>query len=161
MSEPRQPEDPIWSRWRERHGQTNGGNGAPPHEAAPEPAPEPERIHLGDPLPPDWAESPRASEPPPPQPPPPPPPREEQREEPRGFEARREHARGQHECLEWCPVCRTAEIVRQTFPPEVRAQLEDVQRDALVALRSIIDHYLDRLDGSERPASRVEDIPIL
>jgi len=143
MSEPRQPEDPIWSRWRERHGQANGGNGAPPHEAAPEPDP----IRLGDPLPPDWAEGQRTEDPPP-------------REEPRGFEARRDHAHAGHECLEWCPVCRTAEIVRHTFPPEVRAQLEEVQRDALVALRAIIDHYLERLDGSERPTSRVEDIPI-
>jgi hypothetical protein len=50
--------------------------------------------------------------------------------------------------------------VRHTFPPEVRAQLEEVQRDALMALRTIIDHYLERIDGSERPASRVEDIPI-
>ena len=150
MSE-RQPEDPIWSRWRERHGQTNGGNGAPQREAAPEP-PEPERIHLGDPLSPDWAEA-RASRQE--EPPPPPPPRDE----PRGFEARR-HAHGEHECLEWCPICRTADIVRSTFPPEVRAQLEDVQRDALVAIRAVIDHYLQRLDADERPSSRVEDIPI-
>jgi hypothetical protein len=142
MSE-RQPEDPIWSRWRERHGQTNGGNGAPPREAAPEPEP----IRLGDPLPPDWAEG-RQEAPPP-------------KEEPRGFEAR-SHAHGehQHECLEWCPVCRTADIVRSTFPPEVRAQLEEVQRDALVAIRAVLDHYIQRLDAEERPASRVEDIPI-
>jgi hypothetical protein len=141
MSE-RQPEDPIWSRWRERHGQTNGGNGAPQREAPAEPEP----IRLGDPLPPDWAEGPAAEEPP--------------REEPRGFEARQSHAHGEHECLEWCPVCRTAEIVRHTFPPEVRAQLEEVQRDALVALRTVIDHYLQRIDDKEPPASRVEDIPI-
>jgi hypothetical protein len=153
MSEPRQPEDPIWSRWRQRHGP---GNGAPPREAPAEPEP----IRIGDTLPPDWAEGAQAK-----QEAPPPPPREEpspgdRGDSPRGFEARRAHSGVEHECLEWCPVCRTADIVRHTFPPEVRAQLEEVQRDALVALRTVIDHYLDRLDGKERPASRVEDIPI-
>jgi len=158
MSEPHQPEDPIWSRWRERHSQGNGGNGgngAPPREAAPEPPPEPERIHIGDPLPPDWAEGTRGREARDEPPPPPPPPREEQ---PRGFETHAAH--GQHECLEWCPICRTAELVRTTFPPEVRSQLEDVQRDALVAIRTVLDHYIERIDGQEHPASRVEDIPI-
>jgi hypothetical protein len=69
-------------------------------------------------------------------------------------------AHAQHECLEWCPICRTAEVVRASFPPEVRSQLEDVQRDALVAIRAVLDHYIERIDGQERPASRVEDIPI-
>ncbi len=50
--------------------------------------------------------------------------------------------------------------MRTTFPPEVRSQLEDVQRDALVAIRTVLDHYIERIDGQERPASRVEDIPI-
>jgi len=42
----------------------------------------------------------------------------------------------------------------------VRSQLEDVQRDALVAIRTVLDHYIQRLDADERPSSRVEDIPI-
>jgi hypothetical protein len=148
MTEEHPPEDPIWSRWRQRHGP---GNGAPPREAPPEPEP----VRLGDPLDPEWDKGTRAKqEPPPPRTEPP-------RTEPRGFEARAAHgAHGEHECLEWCPICRTADIVRHTFPPEVRSQLEDVQRDALVAIRTILDHYIDRLDGHERPASRVEDIPI-
>jgi hypothetical protein len=69
------------------------------------------------------------------------------------------HAAG-HECLEWCPICRTADVFRTSFPPEVRTQLEEVQRDALVAIRTVLDHYIERLDGHERPAQRVEDIPI-
>jgi hypothetical protein len=101
---------------------------------------------LGEPLPPDWAEGGRA--------------REEPRTDPPREEPRRPHAHGEHECLEWCPICRTAEIVRASFPPEVRSQLEDVQRDALVAIRTVLDHYIDRLDADDRPASRVEDIPI-
>jgi hypothetical protein len=35
-----------------------------------------------------------------------------------------------------------------------------VQRDALVAMRGLLDHYIERLDGQTQPASRVEDIPI-
>ena len=153
MSEPQPPEDPIWSRWRERHGRP--GNGAPPREAAPEPKPEPERIRIGDPLPPGWAEGSRSREEPPRDEPP--------REEPPPEEPRvhaEGHAHGEHECLEWCPICRTADVVRASFPPELRSQLEDVQRDALVALRTVLDHYIERIDGRERPATRVEDIPI-
>jgi hypothetical protein len=45
-------------------------------------------------------------------------------------------------------------------PPELRSQFEVVQRDALVAIRAALDHYIDRLDGRSRPESRVEDIPI-
>ena len=161
MSEPRPPEDPIWSRWRQRHGP---GNGASRREAAPEPPreapltpppidepvgqPEPETISFGDPLDPDWAQGAGARrEPPPPQPEPEPEPA-----------APRAHA--EHECLDWCPICRTADIVRATVPPELRSQFEEIQRDALVAFRAALDHYIDRLDGRERPEERVEDIPI-
>jgi hypothetical protein len=136
MNEPRQPEDPIWSRWRERHGP---GNGAPRHEAPAEATTD--RVRLGDPLDPDWAEGPGGAA-----------------EEPRAESQAR--APVEHECLDWCPICRTADVVRASFPPEVRSQLEDVQRDALVAIRTVLDHYIERLDAHERPESRVEDIPI-
>lgn len=154
MSEPLPPEDPIWSRWRERHGPPNG-SGRP--EAAPEPPPvtpidepvgqpEPETISFGDPLDPAWAEGAgaRSAPPPPPQP------------EPEPVQS----AHGRHECLDWCPICRTADIVRATVPPELRSQFEEIQRDALVAFRAALDHYIDRLDGRDRPSERVEDIPI-
>jgi hypothetical protein len=67
-----------------------------------------------------------------------------------------------HECLEWCPICRGAEVVRATTPPELREQWQTVQRDALVMVRALIDAYLQRLgDGpGRRAAHRVEDIPI-
>jgi hypothetical protein len=68
----------------------------------------------------------------------------------------------QHECLDWCPICRGAEVVRATTPPELREQWQAVQRDALVMVRALIDAYLERLgDGSRHRAARpVEDIPI-
>jgi hypothetical protein len=134
MSEQPQPEDPIWSKWRAREHPVDEPVGA-------------ERISFGDPLDPNWAEGPRDHRPPPPPEPDPAP-------EPA------EHPRGEHECLEFCPICRTADIVRATVPPKLRSQFEVVQRDALVAIRAALDHYIDRLDGRSRPESRVEDIPI-
>jgi hypothetical protein len=70
-----------------------------------------------------------------------------------------------HECLDWCPICRGADVVRATAPPELREQLQTVQRDALLILRSLIDAYLQR-GGPQDPAAPgarphgVEDIPI-
>ena len=67
-----------------------------------------------------------------------------------------------HQCVELCPICRGAEILRATSTPELRGQWQSVQREALVTMRALIDHYLERLDddreGAARP--RVEDIPI-
>ena len=65
------------------------------------------------------------------------------------------------QCVEWCPICRTADVFRATAPPEVREQWQAVQREALLTARALIDTYLDRIDGEE-PAgeARVVDIPI-
>ena len=91
-------------------------------------------------------------------------------------EAEAEKASG-HECLEWCPICRSADVVRAAGGPEVRNQIASLQRDSLLALRTLIDAYLARSGppaqapwdmppppGEERPAQRaeppVQDIPI-
>jgi hypothetical protein len=63
-------------------------------------------------------------------------------------------------CLELCPICRGAEILRGAGGPELRGQLDDVGREALLTLRSLVDHYLERLDQRENDAGRVEHIPI-
>jgi hypothetical protein len=67
-----------------------------------------------------------------------------------------------HECLEWCPICRTAELVRASAPPELRDQLGGLQRDALITLRALLDAYIERGgEGSRQPRDTgVEDIPI-
>jgi hypothetical protein len=66
-----------------------------------------------------------------------------------------------HECLDWCPICRTADVLRASAPPEIRDQLQSLQRDALVTLRALLDSYIDRLENSPgREGSAVEDIPI-
>lgn len=135
----------------------NGGGREPPDGPG-----RGERINFGDPLPPDWAQPPGASagapsgSPPPPRSDPPP-----SAGRPAGADSAGGHRHEQgRECLEWCPVCRSAEIVRASIPPELRSQLEGVQRDALVAVRALLDHYIDRIDGSSPTGSRVEDIPI-
>jgi hypothetical protein len=67
----------------------------------------------------------------------------------------------EHECLDWCPICRGAEVVRATTPPELRDQLQTVQRDALVLMKALIDAYLVRLGAQgTQSGHRVEEIRI-
>lgn len=64
-------------------------------------------------------------------------------------------------CLDLCPICRTADLLRAAGgAPELRGQLDDVGREALLTMRSLIDHYIDRLDSEPAGPGRVEDIPI-
>ena len=67
----------------------------------------------------------------------------------------------QPQCVELCPICRGADVLRATATPELRDGLQAVQREALLTMRTMIDHYLERLDQAEREAGpRVEEIPI-
>ena len=67
----------------------------------------------------------------------------------------------EHQCLEFCPICRTADVVRAALPPEAREHWHALQRDGLLAARAMLDHYLRHLDA-QPPAggTNVEDIPI-
>ena len=70
-------------------------------------------------------------------------------------------AAGQLHCVELCPICRTADLLRAAGgAPELRGQLDDVSREALLTLRSLIDHYLERRDPERDGRSPVEQIPI-
>src|SRR6476620_4287556 len=67
----------------------------------------------------------------------------------------RPHAAGTHgeqQCLDFCPICRTADVLRASAPPELREQWQTVQREALLTTKALIEHYLTRLD--EEPAPR-------
>jgi hypothetical protein len=66
----------------------------------------------------------------------------------------------QPQCVELCPICRGAEVLRATSTPELRGQWQNVQREALLTMRTMIDHYLQRLDEAEATTPRVEEIPI-
>ena len=64
-------------------------------------------------------------------------------------------------CVELCPICRSADLLRAAAPEELRGQWHGVQREALLTMKALIDHYVERLD--DEPAERgprVEDIPI-
>lgn len=63
-------------------------------------------------------------------------------------------------CLELCPICRGAEILRAYGPPDAGSQLAELQREALLTLRALIDHYVERLDQQPPADDRVEEIPI-
>jgi hypothetical protein len=68
----------------------------------------------------------------------------------------------QPQCVELCPICRGADVLRSTSSPELRGQWQSVQREALLTMRTMIDHYLERLDHAERAerGPRVQEIPI-
>jgi hypothetical protein len=69
----------------------------------------------------------------------------------------------QPQCVELCPICRGADVLRATGSPELRDQWQSVQREALVTMRALIDHYLARLDDAEAAAAdgpRVEEIRV-
>jgi hypothetical protein len=77
------------------------------------------------------------------------------------FEALREHLGDETRCVEWCPICRGAEILRANASPELIEGWQSVQREALLTVRALIDHYLERIDREPADrAPRVRDIPI-
>ena len=67
----------------------------------------------------------------------------------------------ERECVELCPICRAADILRTTASDDLRGGLQDVQREALLTMKAVIDRYVERLDA-EPPdrGPQVEDIPI-
>jgi hypothetical protein len=79
------------------------------------------------------------------------------------FEAFRDHLADaeERECVAWCPVCRLADVLRANATPEMREQWGAVQRELLLAIRSLADHYLEGAERRRRgDGPRVEDIPV-
>jgi hypothetical protein len=71
------------------------------------------------------------------------------------------HGGGELRCVELCPICRAADVLRATAPEDVKEQWQAVQREALLTMKAAIDRYVERLEDAEpqrRP--RVQDIPI-
>lgn len=78
------------------------------------------------------------------------------------------HGRGHHgagqECLEWCPICRSADLIRTTAPPDVRNQLEAIQNEAFNVMRAFLAAYSERTSGvwptaPGRPSAPERDEP--
>ena len=51
-------------------------------------------------------------------------------------------------------------LIRDLIPPEVLARVAAAVRELLLALRALLDYYLDRLDRPHPEPERVRDIPI-
>ncbi len=59
-------------------------------------------------------------------------------------------ANGSHSdaCLEWCPICRSAELFRNTVSPELRQQAESIQHEAIGVLKAFLDAYAEKTSAS-------------
>ncbi len=47
-------------------------------------------------------------------------------------------------CLEWCPICRSADLVRATTSPEAIGQVQAIQHEAINVLKSFLAAYGER-----------------
>lgn len=61
-------------------------------------------------------------------------------------------AGGHSDCLEWCPICRSAELFKNTVSPELRQQAESIQHEAMGVFKAFLDAYADKA-GSPGPAA--------
>lgn len=77
------------------------------------------------------------------------------------------------ECLEWCPVCRSADLIRTAAPSDVKSQLEAIQSEAFNVMRAFLAAYSEKTSGvwpgaheptpgtdRDRPEEPGTDIPI-
>lgn len=55
------------------------------------------------------------------------------------------------ECLEWCPICRSAELIRGTAPPDLKSQLEAIQGEAFNVMKAFMAAYAEK---APTPGSR-------
>lgn len=53
-----------------------------------------------------------------------------------------------------------ASLARSAVPPELTQQLKEALRELLLALRALIDWYLERIERRQGDAVEVQDIPI-
>jgi hypothetical protein len=64
------------------------------------------------------------------------------------------------ECVDFCPICRTADVLRATMPEEFREHWHAWQKEMLLAMRALLDHYIHQVESQRPGAASVEDIPI-
>ena len=55
----------------------------------------------------------------------------------------REQGHG-HECLEWCPICRSAELLRHAATPEMAQQVLTLQKEATNVLKAFVQAYAEK-----------------
>jgi hypothetical protein len=59
------------------------------------------------------------------------------------------------------PFVALVQAMRDLIPPELQRRLVAALRELLLALRALIDWYLERLERRREQAAEVQDIPIL
>jgi hypothetical protein len=59
------------------------------------------------------------------------------------------------------PLVALVQAVRDLIPPDLQRRLVAALRELLLALRALIDWYLERLERRREQSVEVEDIPIL
>jgi hypothetical protein len=64
------------------------------------------------------------------------------------------------ECVDFCPICRTADVLRATMPEEFQEHWHAWQKEMLLAMRSLLDHYIHHVETQRGRTTPVEDIPI-
>jgi hypothetical protein len=75
---------------------------------------------------------------------------------PAGWQTRSDDARADFEVLS-----QVMQSLRELIPPELQRRLADALRELLLALRALIDWYLERIDQRRAEPAEVQDIPIL
>jgi len=58
-------------------------------------------------------------------------------------------------------LVQVVESLRELIPPELQRRLAEALREVLLAVRALIDWYLERSEHQRREPAEVEDIPIL
>jgi hypothetical protein len=58
------------------------------------------------------------------------------------------------------PLLALLDAARQSVPPELSRQVVTALRELLLALRALLDWYIERLDAAPPAPAPVEDIPI-
>ncbi len=59
------------------------------------------------------------------------------------------------------PLVALVQAIRDLIPPDLQQRLAAALREVLLALRALIDWYLERLDRRREQGVEVQDIPIL
>ena len=84
---------------------------------------------------------------------------------PNGWETPRTDSENSGVTPDLAAIIALVESVRDVVPDELSTQLADALRELLLALRALIDWYIERLESlaAPRPAAEkhVEDVPIL
>jgi hypothetical protein len=79
---------------------------------------------------------------------------------PAGWQVPRDGQPASSPTAEFDALVNSARSLRELVPPEVAQRLAEALKEVLVAIRALIDWYIERLDRRPAPPPEVKDIPI-